>query len=180
MERLSVGDQVHICFKGSCAGFCLPADDGTAIIMVCAGTGLAPFRAFVAERAVKKANGTKVGPAMLFYNCKQPDGDDMYREEFDKWEQQGAVSVHSAYSSKPGIAGGAKHVQERIWNDREEVAELYKQDAQLYMCGAEMVGSGVEEVMAKIRSEANGEDLATAKKWVQELKGERYWSDVFS
>jgi cytochrome P450/NADPH-cytochrome P450 reductase len=43
-----------------------------------------------------------------------------------------------------------------------------------------MVGSGVEEVMAKIRAEAMGEDLATAKKWVAELKGERYWSDVFS
>lgn len=180
MERLSVGDRVHVSLKNSRAGFHLPADDSTAIVMACAGTGLAPFRAFVAERAIKKANGAKVGPTLLFYGCKQPDGDDMYREEFDAWEKQGVVSVRRAFSSKPGDAGGARHVQERIWNDREEVAELYRQDAHLYLCGAGMVGSGVEEVMAKIRAEAMDEDLATAKKWVAELKGERYWSDVFS
>ena len=180
MERLSVGDRVHVSLKSSRSGFHLPADDSTAIVMACAGTGLAPFRAFVAERAIKKANGANVGPTLLFYGCKQPDGDDMYREEFDAWEKQGVVSVRRAFSSKPRDAGGARHVQERIWNDREEVAQLYRQNAHLYLCGAGMVGSGVEEVMAKIRAEAMGEDLATAKKWVAELKGERYWSDVFS
>jgi cytochrome P450/NADPH-cytochrome P450 reductase len=182
MERLSVGDRVHVSLKSSRSGFHLPADDSKAIIMACAGTGLAPFRAFVAERATKKANGTNVGPALLFYGCKQPDGDDLYREEFDAWEQQGVVSVRRAFSSKPGDAdaGGARRVQDRIWNDREEVAELYQRDAQLYLCGAGTVGAGVEDVMARIRAEVMGEDLVTAKKWVAELKGERYWSDVFS
>lgn len=182
MERLSAGDRVHVSLKSSRAGFHLPADDSKAIIMACAGTGIAPFRAFVAERAVRKANGVDVGPALLFYGCKQPDGDDLYRAELDAWEQQGVVSVRRAFSSKPGDAdaGGARLVQERIWNDREEVAALYRQDAQLYMCGAGTVGSGVEEVMARIRAEAMGEDLEKAKKWVAELKGERYWSDVFS
>jgi cytochrome P450/NADPH-cytochrome P450 reductase len=182
MERLTIGDRVHVSLKSSRSGFHLPADDSKAIIMACAGTGIAPFRAFVAERAVKKANGVNVGPALLFYGCKQPDGDDLYREEFDAWEAQGVVSVRRAFSSKSdhADADGARRVQDRIWNDREEVAALYRRDAQLYMCGAGTVGSGVEDVMARIRAEAMGEDLATAKKWVAELKGERYWSDVFN
>jgi cytochrome P450/NADPH-cytochrome P450 reductase len=180
MERLKVGDRLHVSLKNSRAGFHLPADDSAAIIMACAGTGLAPFHAFVAERAIKKANGVDVGPAMLFYGCNQPDEDDMYREEFDAWEKQGVVSVHRAFSHKPEESQGTKYVQERIWHDREEVTELFRKHAQIYLCGAGMVGAGVEEVMARIRSEMSGSDTESAQKWVQDLKGDRYWSDVFS
>lgn len=180
MERLKVGDRLHVSLKGSRAGFHLPADDSTAIIMACAGTGLAPFRAFVAERAVKKINGNDVGPAMLFYGLNSPDEDDMYREEFEKWEAAGVVSVHRAYTHKSQESGGAKYVQERIWNDREEVTALFRKQAQIYLCGAGVVGSGVEKTMARIRSEMSGDDEEAAGKWVQGLKGDRYWSDVFS
>lgn len=180
MERLKVGDRVHVSLKDSRAGFHLPADDSTAIIMACAGTGLAPFRAFISERAIKKANGIDVSPAMLFYGCSRPDEDDMYREEFDKWEQEGVVSIRRAYSRKPEESGGAKHVQDRIWEDREEVTALFKNQAQIYLCGAGVVGLGVEKTMARIRSEMSGEDEEAAQKWVAELKGDRYWSDVFS
>ncbi|KAK5700438.1 hypothetical protein LTS12_028412, partial [Elasticomyces elasticus] len=57
LERLSVGDRLHFSLRPSRAGFHLPTDDRVPIIMACAGTGLAPFHAFVAERALKKAGG---------------------------------------------------------------------------------------------------------------------------
>ncbi|KAB8235836.1 bifunctional cytochrome P450/NADPH--P450 reductase [Aspergillus alliaceus] len=180
LERLSVGDRLHISLRPSRAGFHLPVDDRTPIIMACAGTGLAPFHAFVEERAIKKAGGIKVGPALLFYGCNSPDEDDMYRDEFDKWQAQGVVDVRRAYSHNPQASKNCKHIQDRIWADRDESANFFRQGAQIYICGAGVVGLGIEKAMARIRAEAVGEDEQTALKWVQDLKGDRYWADVFA
>lgn len=180
LERLSVGDQIHVGLRPSRAGFHLPNDDSKPIIMACAGTGLAPFYAFAAERAIKKAGGIKTGPALLFYGCNRPDEDDMYKEEFDKWEKQGVISVRRAYTFAPEASEGCKFVQDRIWHDRKDAIEYFKQNAELYICGAGYVGSGVEDAMARIRMEHKGVDRKTAEEWVKSTKGERFWADIFS
>ncbi|KAB8218941.1 fatty acid hydroxylase [Aspergillus novoparasiticus] len=180
MERLCVGDRLHISLRPSRAGFHLPADDRVPIIMACAGTGLAPFHAFVAERAIKKAGGVEVGPALLFYGCNSPDEDDMYKNEFDEWQAQGVVDVRRAYTHCPEASKNCKFVQDRIWADREDTASLFRKGAQVYICGAGIVGAGVEKAMAQIRAQATGDDEQTSLAWVQELKGVRYWADVFA
>lgn len=180
LERLNVGDHIHVSIRPSRSGFHLPSNDQTPIIMACAGTGLAPFHAFVAERAIKKAGGIDVGAALLFYGCNQPDEDDMYREEFDRWEKDGVVDVRRAYSSTPEESKGCKFVQDRIWYDRQDTAELFQQGAEVYICGAGIVGSGVEDAMARIHMEYTGDEEKTARSWVQNLKGQRYWADVFA
>ncbi|KAF1929899.1 fatty acid hydroxylase [Didymella exigua CBS 183.55] len=180
LERLNVGDQLQISFRPSRSGFHLPQDDNLPLIMACAGTGLAPFRAFVAERAIKKRSGADVGPAMLFYGCNAPDEDDMYRDEFDAWEKQGVVSVRRAYTFKAEASENCKFVQERIWHDREEIKELFHKGASLFLCGAGVVGVGVEAAMAKIRADSRGETIEEATQWVKKVKGDRFWSDVFS
>ncbi|PHH89475.1 hypothetical protein CDD83_5995 [Cordyceps sp. RAO-2017] len=180
MERLMPGDYLQVSLRPSRNGFHLPPDDSRPLIMACAGTGLAPFHAFVAERAMKKSGGRKVGPALLFYGCHKPGEDDMYREEFDAWEKQGVVSVRRAFSGKPEASENCKHVQDRILHDKKVVVDLYGQGAQLYVCGAGNVGSGIEKAMAQIRAESQKCDLETAMKWIQEVKGERFWADVFA
>ncbi|THY18852.1 putative P450 monooxygenase [Aureobasidium pullulans] len=180
LERLSVGDQVHVGLRPSRAGFHLPNDDSKPIIMACAGTGLAPFYAFAAERAIKKAGGIKTGPALLFYGCNHPGEDDMYKEEFEKWEEQGVISVRRAYTHAPEASEGCKYVQDRIWHDRKDAIDFFKKDAELYICGAGYVGSGVEDAMARIRMEYKGVDRETADAWVKSTKGERFWADIFS
>jgi cytochrome P450/NADPH-cytochrome P450 reductase len=180
MERLKVGDRLHVSLRPSRAGFHLPTDDRVPIIMACAGTGLAPFHAFVAERALKKAGGIDVGPALLFFGCNSPDEDDMYRDQFDEWQAHGVVQVRRAYTFRPEASKNCKFVQDRIWEDREDTASFFRMGAQVYICGAGIVGSGIEQVMTRIRAETTGEDEATATKWVQDLKGVRYWADVFA
>ena len=180
MERLNVGDRLHFSLRPSRAGFHLPTDDRVPIIMVCAGTGLAPFHGFVAERALKKAGGIEVGPALLFYGCNSPDEDDMYKDEFDKWEAQGVVDVRRAYSHEPEASKGCRYVQDCIWADRDDIAALFRKGARIYICGAGIVGAGVEKAMARIRAQATGDDEQTALDWVQDLKGVRYWADVFA
>lgn len=180
LERLSVGDRLHVSLRPSRAGFHLPTDDQVPIIMACAGTGLAPFHAFVAERSAKRAGGLNIGPALLFYGCNSPDEDDMYRDEFDRWEAEGVVDVRRAYTSCPQASKNCMYVQDRIWKDREDTATLFRKGAQVYICGAGVVGSGIEEVMVRIRRQTTGDDEEAAAKWVQDLKGVRYWADVFA
>lgn len=174
------GDWIHVAVRPSHAGFHLPLDDNTPVLMVCAGTGLAPFRAFVQERALKIESGKQLGPALLFYGCGSPSRDDIYADEFAKWQQQGAVDVRRAYSRESAKSFGCRHVQDRIWHDREDARMLFKQNAQVYMCGAGAVGAEINKVMARIYMEATGSSQDEAEKWVATLKGVRYWADVFA
>jgi cytochrome P450/NADPH-cytochrome P450 reductase len=180
MARSQPGDHVQVALRPSHAGFHLPADDSKPVLMACAGTGLAPFRAFVEERAVKIKNGKKLGPAILFFGCNGPDEDDLYREEFDAWQKAGAVDVRRAYTFAPERSEGCKFVQHRVWHDRKEMVDLIKNDACMYICGAGVVGAALVETVQKIYVEYKGCGEEEAKKWFEGLRGERYWSDIFS
>ena len=71
--------------------FLLPDDPATPIIMIGAGTGIAPFRGFLQERGPAPRAGTRLGPAQLFFGCDHPDVDFLYRDELAAWERLGAV-----------------------------------------------------------------------------------------
>ncbi|KAG8629490.1 hypothetical protein KVT40_003355 [Elsinoe batatas] len=180
LSNLQPGDVIQVALRPSHTGFHLPLDASKPIIMACAGTGLAPFRAFVQERAEKIRAGAKLGQALLFYGCRSPDEDDLYREEMEKWEGEGAVSVRRAYSAKKEESEGCAHVQDRIWRERGEAVELFKQGAGLYVCGSGRVGKSVGDVIVEIRKESRGVGEEEARGWLDEIRGERYWADIFS
>ncbi|SMQ49246.1 unnamed protein product [Zymoseptoria tritici ST99CH_3D7] len=180
MARAQPGDHIQVALRPSHAGFHLPSDDSKPVLMACAGTGLAPFRAFVEERAVKIAAGKNLGPAILFFGCNAPDEDDMYRSEFDAWTKSGAVDVRRAYTFAPEKSEGCKFVQHRVWHDRKEMVELIQKDACMYICGAGVVGAALVDVVQRIYVEYKGCTEEEAKKWFEGLRGERYWSDIFS
>ncbi|KAK3338569.1 putative bifunctional P-450:NADPH-P450 reductase [Neurospora tetraspora] len=156
LASLEAGDKLNVSVRPSHKAFHLPVDaDKTPLIMVAAGSGLAPFRGFVQERAAQIAAGRSLAPAVLFYGCRHPDQDDLYRDEFDKWESIGAVSVRRAFSRCPDSeeTKGCKYVGDRIWEDREELAGLWDRGAKVYVCGSREVGESVKKVVVRIAVE---------------------------
>lgn len=162
--------------------------------MVAAGAGIAPFRAFVQERAVQMAGGRRLEGAVLFFGCRGV-GDDLYREEMDAWEGMRVVKVRRAYSRAEGggLDGegkGCRYVQGRVWREREEVWGLWERGAKIFVCGSRGVSDNVKGVVVRMAVEAQREKVergesaeeaseAWGERWFEGVRNTRYVMDVF-
>ena len=181
LAGLQPADRVAVAVRPSQSGFHPPADPATPIVMVCAGTGVAPFRGFLEERAAQKAADRTVGRALLFFGVDHPDVDYLYRETFEAWQRDGVVEMRPAFSARPD--GDVGFVQHRVWQDRADVAQLFRDGAQFYVCGdGKHMAPAVRETFIRIYQRATRADDAEANAWVDRMEHEhgRYVSDVFA
>lgn len=182
LAGLVPGERLHVAVRPS-KSFHLPSDaENTPIVCVAAGSGMAPFRGFMQERAAMIGAGRKVAPALLFFGCRNPDKDDLYADELARWEELGAVEVRRAYSRVPEKSFGCKYVQHRLSHDREEVYKLWDRGAKIYVCGSRDVGKAVEAVCIDMVQESGSSKDVTedkAKAWFEKQRNERYVTDVF-
>lgn len=185
LASLKSGDVIQVEVRPSHRSFYLPSESEiTPVIMIAAGAGIAPFRGFNQERAIQLKSGEKLAPAMLFFGCRHPGKDDLYREEIDQWEASGAVTTRRTYSQLPDKSGGYKHVDEAIYADREILHQMWQQDAKVYVCGSRRFGQSVKRTLltiAKERATKDGQDAGddAVGEWFEHIKGERYVTDVF-
>jgi cytochrome P450 / NADPH-cytochrome P450 reductase len=186
MSSLAPGDRLHVAIRPSNVAFHLPSDgESIPIICIATGSGLAPFRGFVQERAEILSAGRSLAPALLFFGCREKEKDDLYREEFDEWEALGAVEVRRAYSRNPDSSCGCKYVQDRMWKDREDLARLWKRGAKVFVCGSREVGEGVKETVLRMRMQRAAEEgegemtKEEAMRWFEGMRNQRYAMDVF-
>lgn len=192
LASLSASSKIQISIKKSHAAFHLPTDDrNIPVIMIGAGTGIAPFLGFIAERAAKiqaskeKATNVQLAEAVLFYGCRNPDEDLLYKTQIAEWESIGAVKLYPAFSRASEKSEGCKYAQDRLWHERDTVSRLFISGARCYICGSRRLGQGVEEVGKRIHTlkakELQCKDLTTAEadEWWERLRNERYAVDVF-
>ncbi|KAF3153305.1 hypothetical protein TWF594_000326 [Orbilia oligospora] len=186
LSSLEKGDKVQVAIRNSHGGFNLPLDVASVpIIMIAAGSGLAPFRGFIMERAAQKAAGRDLAPAMLFFGCKHPEKDSLYPDELKEWSEMGAVDVRFAYSQARELSEGCKHVQDRLWHDREDAIKLFADKGKVFVCGSREVGSGVKDVCKKLYKdgkEKEGQVISDedVEEWFEGLGKERFATDVFA
>ncbi len=181
LARLKQGDTLGVAVRPSQAGFHLPADPQTPVIMVCAGSGIAPFRGFLQERAARQAAGEPLGPALLFFGVRDPDTDFLYREELEHWQDSGVVGVRMAFSAigQDGIV----HVQDAVWRDRQEIAALFRAGARILLCGdGEHMAPAVREAFIRIYEAETDASPAEARAWAEriEREGVRYVADIYA
>ncbi|MYV39957.1 cytochrome P450 [Streptomyces sp. SID1328] len=160
--------------------FAPPADPTTPLILIGPGTGIAPLRGFLEERAWQHENGTQVGLSQVFVGCRHPEHDHFYRQEMQAWEQAGIAQVHTAYSAVTGHP--ARFVQDAIANAADTVWQAIEDGAYIYVCGdGRRMAPAVREALAAIHREHTGSDDETAQQWLAQLEAdERYQQDVFA
>ncbi|WEO93836.1 cytochrome P450 [Streptomyces sp. FXJ1.172] len=156
--------------------------DGSApVVMIAAGTGLAPFRGAVADRMAARATGAELPPALLYFGCDAPDADFLHADELRAAEAAGAVSLRPAFSAAP--VHGALFVQHRITAEADEVWDLLNSGARVYVCGdGARMAPGVRQAFRTLyRERSHGVDEAAAEHWLNSLVAEgRYVEDVYA
>ncbi|ESK87864.1 cytochrome p450 [Moniliophthora roreri MCA 2997] len=180
LANLKPGDLVQMLVRGS-VNFHPPEDITVPIVAFCAGSGLAPIRGFIQERAIQKASGRDVGKILLFFGCRTPEDDFLYAEnELKEWKDLGVVDIRPAFSRASDKSVGCKYIQHRLWNDREDVIEAYRNNARFYVCGSNVIAKEVKVGLVEIYKQLHPEkDEITAKVELADLLKGRYATDVF-
>jgi len=172
-------ETIHATVRETKAGFRLPDDAAVPIIMVGPGTGLAPFRGFLQERAALKAKGSSLGPAMLFFGCRHPDQDYLYAGELKAFAASGICELHTAFSR---AEGPKTYVQDLVAAQKDRVWSLIEQGAIIYVCGdGGKMEPDVKAALVAIYRERAGADAEAGQRWIDDLGAKnRYVLDVWA
>ncbi|MFF8800200.1 MULTISPECIES: sulfite reductase subunit alpha [unclassified Methylobacterium] len=173
-ERLAEQTKVRI-YLQKAHGFGLPQDPSKDVIMCGPGTGVAPFRSFLRERAATKAPGRN----WLFYGHQRQATDFFYREELNGLKDEKVLTRLSLAWSRDGTE--KTYVQDRM---RENGAELWKWlegGAHFYVCGdAKRMAKDVERAIIDVAAQFGGKNPDEAVAYLAALKKTgRYQADVY-
>ncbi|KAJ6460262.1 fatty acid hydroxylase [Mycena sanguinolenta] len=180
LANLIPGDRVRMVVRPSAASFHLPETPATPVVMFCSGSGLAPMRGFIQERAAQKASGREVGQMLLFFGCRSPKLDFLYSDsDLAEWIKQGVVDVRPAFSRSPADSEGCTYVQHRVRTDSEDVIKAYAKGASFFTCGSAEVAKGIKTTLLDIIVEQEKIDVAEATKKFERITKGRYATDIF-
>jgi NADPH-ferrihemoprotein reductase len=174
-------DGIHVPVHVRHSNFKLPSNPSKPIIMVGPGTGVAPFRGFVQERAEQAKRGEDVGHTVLFYGCRKSTEDWLYKDEWEMYKKAlgDKLTIFNAFSRE----GKEKvYVQHLIKQNAKLVNELLQQKANFYVCGdASHMAREVNEVLAQIIAQERGIDEKKAEQIVKSMRSSGvYQEDVWS
>ncbi|EEN7281049.1 NADPH-dependent assimilatory sulfite reductase flavoprotein subunit [Salmonella enterica subsp. salamae] len=173
-DRIEEDGEVRVFIEHN-DNFRLPTNPETPVIMIGPGTGIAPFRAFMQQRAAEDAPGKN----WLFFGNPHFTEDFLYQVEWQRYVKEGLLSrIDLAWSrdQKEKI-----YVQDKL---REQGAELWRwinDGAHIYVCGdANRMAKDVEQALLEVIAEFGGMDLESADEYLSELRVERrYQRDVY-
>jgi NADPH-ferrihemoprotein reductase len=172
------------------SNFKLPSSPKKPIIMVGPGTGVAPFRGFIRERAHVAANGARVARSLLFFGCRKSTEDFLYEDEWKQYSAEGSPDENGLYGSNDFLKLSCAfsrdqnekvYVQHRMLEHAKEINELLEQGANFYVCGdASHMARDVQRTLAKIISQERDLPQEKAEALVKQMKNKnQYQEDVW-
>lgn len=173
-ERVGVGETMPV-FLHHDKHFKLPEDGNTPIIMVGPGTGIAPFRAFIEERAATGVTGKN----WLFFGDRNRETDFLYGEEFARYQADGILTrLEVAFSRDQAEK---VYVQHRMLECGAELYQWLQDGAVFYVCGdASRMAGDVHEALITIAERDGGQSRESAEAWLKQLQDDRrYLRDVY-
>ncbi|ROP59525.1 sulfite reductase (NADPH) alpha subunit [Enterobacter sp. BIGb0383] len=173
-DRLEEDGEVRVFIEHN-DNFRLPANPETPVIMIGPGTGIAPFRAFMQQRAADEATGKN----WLFFGNPHFTEDFLYQVEWQRYVKEGVLSrIDLAWSRDQQHK---IYVQDKL---RAQGAELWRwinDGAHIYVCGdANRMAKDVEQALLEVIAEFGAMDAESADEYLSELRVERrYQRDVY-
>jgi len=202
-----VGHTLRVSIRPS--SFRLPRDHKTPLIMVGPGTGIAPFRAFVAERTHvlaghvgEEGGSSPLGEAVLFFGCRSRDEDYIYAEELAVAARTGVLTaLHVAFSRERG--GQKVYVQHLMEEHGSALWALLQQPpsppgsgdssssggggsgsvggAHVFVCGGTRMGVDVSAAFERIAAKHGGLSSEKATAFVRGLQvAGRYTQELWT
>lgn len=173
-ERLQEGDTLPV-FVQANKHFHLPESQEQDIIMVGPGTGIAPFRSFIQERAVNKASGR----SWLFFGDQHAATDFLYRDELEKYQQDGVLTKLDAAFSRDSAQ--KVYVQHKMLEHGKELFDWLENGATFFVCGdKEHMAKDVHEALITVIEKEGSMDRDAAEAYLQSMQKQgRYQRDVY-
>lgn len=163
------------------SNFKLPSDPSKPIIMIGPGTGVAPFRGFIQERAALAARGEKIGTTILFYGCRNRNEDFLYKDEWKTYGDQlgDSFKLITAFSRE---TAQKVYVQHKLRENAALVNDLLLQKANVYVCGdAANMAREVNIALGQIIAEQRGLPPEKGEEIVKQMRNNgTYQEDVWS
>ncbi|KAI9306955.1 NADPH-dependent cytochrome P450 oxidoreductase [Cunninghamella echinulata] len=162
--------------------FKLPRNTSCPVIMIGPGTGVAPFRGFVRERALQKKEGKNVGPTILFFGNRHPEHDFLYADEWPELfntlggEDSKLITAFSRETERK------VYVQHRLEEHGKSIWQLLEKGAYIYVCGdARNMARDVNQTFVNLAMEFGERTEQKALDYVKNLRNTgRYQEDVWS
>jgi sulfite reductase (NADPH) flavoprotein alpha-component len=173
-DQIDVDSKVSIFIEKNPA-FKLPANHETPVILVGAGTGVAPYRAFLQHR---EANNQK-GKTWLFFGERRFKSDFLYQIEWQKLVKDGYLEkIDVAFSRDQEEK---VYVQHRLVERQKEIFDWLNQGANVYLCGdMKQMARDVQNTFLQIFETEGGMSQEKAQEYLKKLKKEnRFQTDVY-
>ncbi|BDS11317.1 bifunctional cytochrome P450/NADPH--P450 reductase [Aureispira anguillae] len=178
LGRAKHGQKILVAVRRPNLDFTLPQKNERPIIMIGAGTGIAPFRGFIQERLWRQKEGQELGNALLFFGCRASTQDFLYREELESAVEKGVLELYTAFSrEKPQHK---VYVQDQLLMQQDLIWDCLERDAIVYICGdAAGMAKGVELAFEQIYNQNNSDNEATT--WLENMKRNgRYKTEIWT
>ncbi|AWI50655.1 assimilatory sulfite reductase (NADPH) flavoprotein subunit [Actinobacillus porcitonsillarum] len=155
--------------------FRLPSDPQKPIIMIGSGTGIAPFRAFVQQRAADEAEGKN----WLIFGNQHFTKDFLYQTEWQQFQKDGYLHKYSFAWSRDQAE--KIYVQDKIREEAEAIWQWLQDGAYIYVCGdASRMAKDVDKALLDVIEQQGGFSREEAEEYVDHLREEkRYQRDVY-